>query len=297
MEWNNQPRLGTQVGMGLIVWLLILDALLMWIATQLPVSIITFLLGVFVLATLPLMLLALYWLVGLNRTSYSLDRNMLTIRWGAIQQVIPMASISQVLHGSEIEGQVNRFRGGRWPGLWVGQAEVAGIGPTLFYASGSVSQLVVIVTPGLAYAISPADLAGFVEAFDQRQKMGPTQPVEQVSVRPELFDWSLWTDKLAIGLVGTAMLACLLLFGYACLRFPGLAPRVALHFDASGVPDRFGPRAQVFLLPFIGLLAFGVNLGLGLPLYVRERVGAYLLWGGTVAVQIVAWVAAWGILS
>ena len=132
MEWNNRPRLGTQVGIGLIVWLLILDAVLVTIATQLPVSIITFIVGLLVLATLPLMLLVLYWLVGLNQASYALDRNMLTIRWGAIQQVIPMASISQVLHGSEIEGRVQHFRGGRWPGLWVGQAQVQDIGPTLF---------------------------------------------------------------------------------------------------------------------------------------------------------------------
>lgn len=297
MEWNNQPRLGTWVGIGLIVWLLILDAVLVTIATQLPVSIITFIVGLLVLATLPLMLLVLYWLVGLNQASYALDRNMLTIRWGAIQQVIPMASISQVLHGSEIEGRVQHFRGGRWPGLWVGQADVQGVGPTLFYASGSLSQLVVIVTAGLAYAISPTDLAGFVEAFDQRQKMRPTQPVEQVSIRPEIFDWSLWSDRLAIGLVGAAWIACLLLFGYTCLRFPDLPSPVALHFDAEGLPDRFGARAQVFLLPLIGLLAWGGNLGLGLPIYVRERVGAYLLWGGTIGVQIIAWVAALGILT
>lgn len=297
MEWKNQPRLGTQAGIGLIVWLALLDLVLIWIATQLPISIITFILGVIVLITLPIILLITYWLLGLNRASYALDRNMLTIHWGAVQQIIPMASIQQVLHGSEIAGRVRRFWGGRWPGLWVGQAEIQGIGPTLFYASGGPDQQAVIVTPGLAYAISPDDLAGFVEAFDQRQKMGPTQPVEQVSIRPEIFDWSLWTDWLAIGLIGLAVLSCLFLFGYTCSSFPALAPRVALHFDAAGQPDRFGPRSQVFVLPLIGLLALGANLVVGLPMYLRDRMVAYLLWGGAILVQILAWIAARGILG
>jgi len=235
--------------------------------------------------------------VGLNRAQYALDRNLLTIRWGAVQQIIPMASIRKVLHGSEIAGQIRRFRGGRWPGHWVGQAEVKDVGPVLFYAAGGPDQQLVFVTPGLAYAITPADVTGFVEAFEQRQKMGPTQEVAQVSVRPEIFEWSLWSDRLAMGLVGAAGIACLLLFGYTCWRFPDLTLRVALHFDAAGLPDRFGPRAQVFLLPVIGLMSLGVNSVLGLPLYLRDRVGAYLLWGGAFVVQALAWVAAVGILS
>ena len=297
MEWHIRPRLGNGVAGGIIVWFVMLDALMVWIATQLPVSGITFILVAFVLATLPVMTLLAYWLVGLNRSAYWLDRNALTIRWGAVQQIVPMASIRQVLHGSEIAGKVHHFRGGRWPGHWVGQAKVDDLGPTLFYAAAGLDQQLIIVTPGLAYAISPVDVAGFVEAFEQRQKMGPTQEVTQVSIRPEIFDLSLWSDRLALGLVGAAGIACLLLFGYTCLRFPDLAPRVALHFDATGLPDRFGPRAQVFFLPLIGLMSLGLDLVVGLPMYLRERIGAYLLWGGALVVQALAWVAAVGILS
>jgi len=297
MEWHNQPRLGNGVAGGIIAWLVVLDALMVWVATQLPVSVFTFVLAVLVMVTLPVIALLAYWLIGLNRSVYGLDRNLLIIRWGAVQQVIPMASIRQVLHGSEIAGKVRRFRGGRWPGHWVGQAQVDELGTTLFYAAGGLDQQLVIVTPGLAYAITPRDVTGFVEAFEQRQKMGPTQEVTQVSVRPEIFDWSLWSDRLAIGLVSATVVACLLLFGYTCLRFPDLAPRVALHFDAAGLPDRFGPRAQVFLLPVIGLMSLGANVVIGLPLYLRDRVGAYLLWGGALVVQALAWVAAVGVLS
>lgn len=297
MEWHIQPRLGNRVAGGIIFWLVLLDALIVWIATQLPVSGLTFVLVTLVLVTLPVIALLAYWLAGLNRSAYWLDRNGLTIRWGAVQQTIPMASIRQVLHGSEIAGKIHHFRGGQWPGHWVGQAQVDDWGTTLFYAAGGLDQQLVIVTPGLAYAISPVDMAGFIEAFEQRQKMGATQEVAQVSIRPEIFDWSLWSDRLALGLVGAAGVACLLLFGYTCLRFPDLAPRVALHFDATGLPDRFGPRSQVFLLPIIGLMSLGADFVVGLPMYLRDRMGTYLLWGGALIVQAVAWVAAVGILS
>jgi hypothetical protein len=297
MEWQVNRRLGNRVGFGIIVWLAILDVLMLWIAAQLPISVITFALAMLALATLPLIALIVYWLIGLNHSAYWLDRNMLTIRWGAVQQIIPMASIRRVMHGSEITGQVRRFRGGHWLGHWVGQADVDGLGTTLFYAAGGLDQQLIIVTTGVTYAITPADLAGFVEAFEQRQKMKPTQEVLQVSIRPAIFDWSLWSDRLALGLLGVTIVACLLLFGYTCLRFPGLAPRVALHFDALGNPDRFGPRVQVFLLPVIGLMSLGADVVMGLPMYLRDRIGAYLLWGGALMVQVLAWVAAVGILS
>jgi hypothetical protein len=297
MEWSIDRRLGNRLGIFFIIWLALLDVLMVWAATQLPTSIITFVLALIALATLPIIASLVYWLLGLNRSAYLMDRNVLTIRWGAVQQLIPMAAIRQVLHGSEITERVRRFRGGRWPGHWVGQGEVKGIGPILFYAAGGFDQQLVIVTSGVAYAITPADMAGFVEAFDQRQKMGPTQEVIQSSIRHPVLDWPLWTDWLAIGLVGTATLACLLLFAYTCWRFPELAPRVALHFDALGTPDRFASRSQVFLLPAIGLLSLGANVAIGLPMYLRDRVGAYLVWGGALVVQVLAWIAALGILA
>jgi Bacterial PH domain/Domain of unknown function (DUF1648) len=297
MECGIDRRLGNRVGIFFIVWLALLDVFLVWAATQLPISIITFVVALIALITVPIIGFLVYWLIGLNRSAYLMDRNALTIQWGAVQQIIPMASIRQLLHGSEITEHVRYFRGGRWPGHWVGQGEVQGIGPMLFYAAGGFDQQLVIVTPGVAYAIAPADMAGFVEAFDQRQKMGPTQEVIQGSIRPEVFDWPLWTDWPAMGLVGVAGLACLLLIGYTCWRFPELAPRVALHFDALGTPDLFAPRSQVFLLPAIGLLSLGVNVALGLPMYLRDRVSAYLLWSGALVVQVLAWIAAWGILA
>ncbi|MGH2522300.1 MAG: DUF1648 domain-containing protein, partial [Anaerolineales bacterium] len=73
----------------------------------------------------------------------------------------------------------------------------------------------------------------------------------------------------------------------------------ALHFDAQGEPDRFGPPAGLFILPLIAGLAWAANTLLGLWLYRREseRTGAYLLFGATVFVLALVWVAALGLLT
>jgi len=55
MEWNIQPRLGNRVGIGIIMWLVSLDAVLIWIAAQLPtITVITFILVLLALASLPI---------------------------------------------------------------------------------------------------------------------------------------------------------------------------------------------------------------------------------------------------
>jgi uncharacterized membrane protein len=74
------------------------------------------------------------------------------------------------------------------------------------------------------------------------------------------------------------------------LSYPHLPPTLPLHYDVLGLPDRSGPATQVFLLPFIGLLALIANTLLGGLFYRREKVAAYLLWGGTIVVQVLLWI-------
>jgi uncharacterized membrane protein len=95
----------------------------------------------------------------------------------------------------------------------------------------------------------------------------------------------------------TGLLLCLALFGFLAFRFPVLPESVPLHFDAAGQPDRIGPRQGLFLLPLIGLLAWGINAVWGGVIYRRQRLAAYLLWGGAIAVQVIAGLALWGLIG
>ena len=224
-----------------------------------------------------------------------MDRNALVIRWGATTQVVPLESVDAVLSDDQLE-TITDFRGIIWPGLRVGYGEIEDVGSTLFFATGSLRKQVVLDTPALAYAISPADRVAFLEVLRHRLNMGPTQTVEQASQQPAFMTWRFWGDRLGFALLVCAVVLLLALFGYMALRYPSLEELQPLHFDTAGLPDRWGTRVQVFTLPFIGLLALIANGGLGFLLYERERSAAYLLWSGAIGVQLLVWGATLGIL-
>jgi hypothetical protein len=288
--------LGLVSGVALLTLIFFLDGLMIWGISQSGISLAAFFLSLLVIGSLFLLALLVYWLYGLVQSSFHVDRNALVIRWGAVTQVVPMENVTGVLSADEVK-RINRFRGALWPGLRVGYGEIEGVGPTLFFATRPLARQVILITPALAYALSPADPTAFVEVVRQRLNMGPSQSVEQVSRQPGFLTWSFWKDRLGLALLASAVLLLTTLFGYISLRYPSLADLQPLHFDVLGQPDRWGTRAQVFTLPFIGLLALIANGGVGFLLYHRERPASYLLWSGAIGVQLLVWGATLGILT
>jgi hypothetical protein len=149
----------------------------------------------------------------------------------------------------------------------------------------------------MSYGISPLDREAFLESLHKRLEMGPTQVVEQSTRRPVFLSWPIWQDRLALALLGGGLVALFALIGFLTFRFPSLPPLVPLHFDASGAPDRLGARANIFVVPLIGLLSVVINDVLGWLLHEREPMASYLLWGGALVVQIFVWTAIIGILT
>jgi hypothetical protein len=296
-KWVTEKRQGLIVGFALMVAIVLVDVGLVSLAAlRHTVSLGTFTIGLAVLLSLGLLGMIVYWLYGLSRSIYLLDRNALIIQWGPLEQTIPAKQIERVLTGDEVEGHIH-FYGGFWPGHCVGYGEVPGAGPTLFYGTDLPRHLVYVVTPGLTYGLSPADREGFLAALRQRVQMGSTQVVEESSRRPGILDWAIWQDRLGLILLGVGILAIVLLIGLLCFRLPMLPRLVPLHFDLMGNPDRLGLRWQIFIIPLIGLLALALNGVLGWLAYRRERMISYLLWGGAVLVQVLVWTAAIGILA
>ena len=91
--------------------------------------------GVLILASLPGIAILAYQLYGLSRSGYDIDRNAVTIQWGAIRQIVPVEAIQRIMLATELEYGVSGFRGWRWPGLMQGHGELPEAGLTLFYAS------------------------------------------------------------------------------------------------------------------------------------------------------------------
>jgi hypothetical protein len=296
MEWMTDKRTGAQTGLLFIIGLIVLDILWLIVLTTQPIGSVTFFMGVLILASLPLIGMIAYQLYGLARSGYDVDRNSLVIYWGAIRQILPVEAIQRIMAGAELEYGVSHFRGWRWPGLMAGHGELPDAGLTLFYATLPLEQQLILITPTLSYAISPVDAAGFIESIKARYELGPTQAVEQKTEHPAFFEWPLWRDRLVHYLLITGTTMCLLLFGLVCFRFPDLPSVIPLHYNALGLPDRTAPTAQIFILPLIGLLALGVNTLLGGLVYRRETMAAYLLWGGTIIVQVLLWIGTMNLL-
>ncbi len=291
MEWLTDKRTGTQTGLLFIIGLVVLDIFCLVAMTTRPIGPLTFLLALIILGSIPVLALIGYQLYGLARSGYDVDRNAVTIQWGPVKQIVPVESIQRIMLGAEVGGSVKGFRGWRWPGLMQGQGELPEADLTVFYASTSLPQQLILVTPSISYAISPADAAGFIESIKARYELGPTQAVGQTTEHPAFFDWPLWSDRVAHYLLITGATMCLLLFGLVSLRFPNLPPVLPLHYNALGLPDRAGPATQVFILPLIGLLTLGANTLLGGFFYRREQTASYLLWGGVIVVQVLLWIA------
>jgi hypothetical protein len=294
-EFKPDRLLGTLGGLALVLFVVALDAILVWGISRAGISLVGFLLLLAIVVSLFVLALLGYWLYGLLWSGFFVDRNALVIRWGAVTQVVPLEDVDGVLTGDQIK-RIKTYRGPLWPGMRVGYGEMEDVGSTLFFAATATDKQVVLTTPALAYAISPADQSAFLETLRHRLSMGPTQSVEQASQQPAFLTWSFWSDRLGFALLTGAVMLLIALFGFIALRYPTLADLQPLHFDAEGLPDRWGTQAQVFTLPFIGLLALIANAGLGFLLYERERPAAYLLWSGAIGVQLLVWGATIGIL-
>jgi len=248
--------------------------------------------------SVPLVLWLGYGCLALARARYVVSRNALVVEWGWRRELIPMESLGEVRAGEDVEGDL-RPRGPTWPGYRVGWASAAPLGEVEFLAATGQPGLVLVEYSEGWLALSPAEPQAFMAALAERRAEGVTEQIEPESIWPALPAWPLWRDRLALALIGLGALSALLLIGYLIFIYPQLPPQIALRFSANGQPDRFGAPTGLFILPVIAGLAWILNTLWGVWLHQRddERAGAYLLFGATVFVQALVWVAAIGLLT
>lgn len=260
------------------------------------INFLTFLAGFVVLLSIPALIFLAYQTVSCLTLRYHLDRNGIVVRWAGSEQIIPIRNIQQIEPGYQLKGPIVRRQGPRWPGHERGTGSIPGIGKTCFLATRPLSEQLLLVTPGLSFAISPQDPEKFLQAFEARRELGPNRLLGQ-EMRPAFWlAWPFWRDRRAWMLLGAAVIINLGLFGYLSARFPYLDIQLPLHFNRWGQVDRIGTKIELFTLPIIGLIILGTNTALGLALYKRERAGSYLLWGAAAATQVLFWLAAFSVV-
>lgn len=282
-----RPRIWPGVTVGALGTLLLvgLAALLLRRVVDQPVSLVSFVAGLLVLGLLLGTSLFLYWTLGCARLRYHLDRNRLAIRWGWSTYLVPLSAITAVLPGTSVTRR-GPFHGVSWVGHHAGYAAVQGVGNTVFLSAHLLtSELLYVVTPSLAYAVSVPDPQRFALELRLRQLLGPSETVVLSSERPSWYDLPVWRDGVAYGLLVLGVLSNALLFAYLCYAFPSLPDLLPLRFTTEGVVEQIGLRTEVLLLPAVSLAVLLANAALGAFLYNRERVGTYLCLGAGVLVQ------------
>jgi hypothetical protein len=301
LTYRPKFSVGGVLGLLFIVLILAVDAVLVRtlvvhsIRPQ-EINLLSFVLGLLVLGSLPAVAVAAYETMNWFILRYHLDRNGVAIRWLGTEQIIPLADVKAIVPGAQFGDTRVRRRGIRWPGHERGEGLVPGVGRTRFLSTRPLAEQLLLITPGKAFAISPMDEAGFLKGFEARRAMGPNRLLEREVRHAPWRRLALWTDQTAWALLGAALAVNLGLFGYLAARFPGLDLQLPLHFNNLGQADRIGNKVELFDLPIIGLIILGTNLALGLLLYRRERAGSYLLWGAAAAAQALFWLATFSIV-
>ena len=291
MDFRAAPSRGGWVGLTLLVLVGTVDIAVALAARAAGMGPRAAGLGLVAGVLLPLAGVLLYWTWGFFSLRYAISRDGVVIRWAAGRQIIPMENITHVLAGRPYAVPLT---GLRWPGHEVGRTVIHDDEDrpreTLVYATAPATGQLVIVTPSLAYAISPADRAAFIEDFKMRRRLGPAQRLDQHTERVRWARLGLWHDRLILYLLALGVGLYALAWAFVTWRYPSLPPELALQFRydsviGTAVPGRLQPLANIWRLLAIGLAALVVNSLLAAVVHRPARLGAILLVLGAVVVQ------------
>jgi hypothetical protein len=238
-----------------------------------------------------------YRLLALQRSSYVLERDGVHLTWGLRGEDIPMDAVMWVGDARDLDYPLPRpFTS--LPGSVLGTRTLPD-GKPVEYLASSQRGLVVIITPQRAFAISPADAAGFLSAFRRLAEYGSLAPVEARSVFPQVLISRSWADRWTRILLVVGLVLALALLAWVSLEVPKHA-QIALRISESGAsPEDLVPGIQLMLLPVLNMAFFAADLVLGLYFYRHPETQplAYLVWGGSVLASVLLLLGVYYILG
>ena len=277
---------------GVIVgaWIVLADVLMLTWALLRPVDWLKYLLMVAILASLPLLSYVAYRTWSAFSLEYWVDRNAVTISWANVRQTIPMGRIQRIIReGVEELGAPAWYH---WPGPHIRPTRGLGLLNLSLMATRPLSDCLVMDTGDALFAISPERQDEFLTALQERYRLGPVAPVQQEMVRTSYWRRLFGNDQAGTLLIALGLAGVLMLFGVLMVSYPDLPDVLVYHYNSEGIPDVVRSKASLFLLPAVGFLAWVVNGVWGMWMSVRQqRTGAYMLWGGTLIVQIFSMLA------
>lgn len=242
-----------------------------------------------VLALLVLAGALAYRVAGAFTLSYDLDRNGLYINWLGNRAVVPIDQIYSVDLGLTDERLPWRLLQGI--GYYWGQGRIADGKRLHLFATQPPARCLVLYTANNVYAISPADHEAFVQDLEQRRHLGATKPLAPMVESSRIFLYVFWNDRTVRVLLLIAFALNLIVLALLAARYPSLDATVPMRFNAIGQVAEPRPRHQVLFLPLAALGLSLLNTVVGLVFYRRQQLGARLLQGASVVVQILFGIA------
>ncbi len=229
-------------------------------------------------------------LVALARGGYHIDSQALTIRWGADLEQVPLDDIIELRTGGGLSPWLRRRIGARSGWSRARFKTMDGLRVESFATSSGANLLMVVAASG-ALAISPSDLAGFVEAFSRFSAAISAEKLPAISSRPPTLSRDLLSSRFARAVVAATSAALLLLAMLLLAVQPALALEQPFTYSASGLPSGLGSPARLLLLPAIGAIAWLIDLGLGwLAIRRRDYLAAYMLMGVGLMSAVGLWI-------
>lgn len=231
----------------------------------------------------------LYRVAASFTLSYDLDRNGLYINWLGNRAVVPLDQISHLDIGLN-----EKARG--WNPLsaisyYSGQRRLDDGRLVHRFATAPNQRTLVIHTAEALYAISPRDTEGFVQDLEQRRNLGAAKSLSSAVEPGRMFLYAFWHDPTVRTLLIAAFAINLLVLGLLSARYGSLNPMIEMRYNATGQVTALQPRHDALFLPMAAFLLSLVNTALGLILYQSQRLGARLLQGSSVVVQLLFGIA------
>ncbi len=259
-----------------------------------------------------------YLLLAYFSIGYDITDEVVRIRWANRVEVVPLDRLTYAGPAAPVLGSVRRPLLPFWPGYYVGWMRTP-FGRVRVVATQGVSRQLLLSTDAAHWAISPAQpvlfleqvaaarrgrergergadiagrehlaAAGWTAAFPVVAEGGTTG-----GLRPGARLWqpAFLRDRVALGLLVTALSLLLGLVLYLVVRYDSLPQTLVLHWNAAGLPDRIGTRRDLWLLPFVSLIVTIANVALAVLAEQLEAFAARALLGGTVIVLVLTWIA------
>jgi len=259
-----------------------------WAVAQMrgrPVSAELFWPAMAALVAYGLSLWGVYRAPALFRLRYFITRNGLEIDWGVAVRRIPLPAIIAVTPAEEVELPPRRIAGlylpAWWPGRWRG---------VQYLATAPLNQAVAVQTETQTFILSPTDRAAFIEAWQVRIPLGPTQDWPAGVTRRGWGGYPLWQDRVIMRLGLGAILLAVILVGATMTAYPAWPATIPIRFNALGQAVSIANRQYLLWVALSGPLILLLNLGLGIILYKKDRMLTALLWFVAAVVQIGLWV-------